>query len=94
VLAAGQWYHVAGVIQGGTNMSLYVNGVDDGGTYSGSGGTMGYTTTSSKIGGGNGNAGTGFVNGTIDDVRVYKRVLSPGEVETLSEDDDGLIAPE
>jgi hypothetical protein len=84
LLTAGQWYHVAAVIQGATNMNLYVNGVDDGGNYSGSGGSMGYSTTSSKIGGGNGNSGTGFVNGTIDEVQVYNIALSATAVAALA----------
>ena len=31
-LSIGQWYHVVGVIRGATDMSIYINGNDDGGT--------------------------------------------------------------
>jgi alpha-tubulin suppressor-like RCC1 family protein len=81
VMSAGQWYHVAAVIQGPTTMNLYVNGVDDGGTYAGTGTGLGYTTTSSKIGCRNGST---YFNGAIDDVRFYNRVLSSTEVELLA----------
>ncbi len=91
VLAVGEWYHVAAVIQGPTAMNLYVNGVDDGGTYSGTGGAIGYTTASSKIGQ---SGSINFFSGIIDDVRVYNRILSPTEIGTLDSASSGLIAPE
>ena len=91
VFKAGQWYHVAAVIQGPTSMNLYVNGVDDGGTYSGTGGSLGYTTTSSKIGS---NTGTSYFNGAIDDLRFYNRALSPTEIQTLDNANSGTIPPE
>jgi hypothetical protein len=90
VLKTGQWYHVAAVMQGPTSMNLYINGVDDGGTYSGTGGTIGYTTAVSKIG----SDGADYFSGTIDDVRVYGRALSAAEVQTLSNATSGTIPPE
>jgi hypothetical protein len=80
VMKTGQWYHVAAVMQGPASMNLYVNGVDDGGTYSGTGGSIAYTTAASKIG----TDGTNYFNGTIDDVRLYNRGLTPTEVELLA----------
>lgn len=81
ILAAGQWYHLAAVIRGPTDMSLYVNGVDDGGTYSGTGSAVAYTTAPSKIGAG---GTSGFFNGSIDEVLVYNRALSSSEIGTLA----------
>jgi len=81
VLAINTWYHVAAVIQSAANMSLYINGVDDGGTYSGTGSTLGYTTATSKIGTG---GSSQYFNGTIDDVRFFNRVLSSTEIELLA----------
>ena len=90
VLIPGQWYHVAMVIQGATNMNLYINGVDDGGTYSGTGGAMVYSNAVSKIGSG----GSSWIfNGIIDDVRVYNYALTPTQVETLADPGSGVIAP-
>lgn len=91
VLTVGQWYHVAAVIQGPTTMTLYVNGVDDGGSYSGSASTVVYTTATTKIGtGGNAN----YFNGIIDDVRVYSRALSAAEISALAGAASGVIPPE
>ncbi|UCF06134.1 MAG: hypothetical protein JSV33_03655 [bacterium] len=42
VLQHGVWYHVAVVIRGALDMDLYVNGIDDEGTYTGVGGTLTY----------------------------------------------------
>ncbi len=81
VMTTGQWYHVAAVIVGASNMHLYINGGDDGGTYSGSGGTMAYTTTSSKIGTSN---TANFFDGAIDDVQVYNTALTDTKIELLA----------
>ena len=78
-LAPGVWYHIAGVIRGPSDMDLYVNGVDDSGTYSGSGGALAYF-------GGNANIGRVLANaylyhdGVIDEVYFYDRSLSAAEV--------------
>ena len=80
VLHTGTWYHVAVVIQGPSSIQLYINGVDDGGTYSGTGGSMAYTTTSSKIGTSN---TSNFFNGVIDDVRVYNKALDSNAINLL-----------
>jgi len=62
-------------------MDLYVNGVDDGGSYSGTGGSLSYSTGSSFIGGRGGS--TMLFDGAIDDVRVYNRALSGEEIQGL-----------
>jgi hypothetical protein len=78
VIAPGQWYHVVGIIRGATDMSIYVNGVDVGGTYSGSASTMAVS--------GNGSIGravfasTFYLDGTIDSLRIYTRALSASEI--------------
>jgi hypothetical protein len=75
------WYHVAGIVRGTTDMSVYINGADDGGTYSGSGGALAYSS-------GNASIGTGHYenicfNGIIDDVHLYDRALSAEEIQEL-----------
>src|SRR5262249_42632283 len=81
IMAVGQWYHVAAVIINSSNMHLYINGVDDGGAYSGTGGSMVYSATTSKIGSA---SGVNYFNGVIDDVRVYNTALFPEEVHMLA----------
>jgi hypothetical protein len=83
------WYHVAAVVRGATDMSLYVNGADDGGTYSGTGGSLAYSSGNASIATAH-SAGIYF-NGKIDDVRVYERALSAEEIQELYP--EGLSGP-
>jgi hypothetical protein len=76
VLAAGRWYHVAAVIRDQTDMNIYVDGADDGGTYSGTGGDLAYSSGNSYIG----RYSSQYFNGIIDDVRVYNRALTAEEI--------------
>ncbi|MFA6306197.1 MAG: DUF2341 domain-containing protein [Patescibacteria group bacterium] len=62
------WYHLTFVIRGANDMSLYINGVDDGGTYEGSGGVLAYSSASGRIGEMDSNF---HINGKIDEVKVY-----------------------
>lgn len=84
-LTTGEWHHIIGVIQGATNMNIYIDGVDAGGTYAGTGGALVNTTRSASIGGvGNCGGGADLVTvGLIDDVRVYNRALSADEAKKL-----------
>ncbi len=79
-LQTNQWYYVAAVIQGPTNMQLYVNGQPINGNYSGTGGAMQYTTTSSKIGT---SKSTSFFSGDIDDVRIYNTALTAAQISLV-----------
>ena len=80
------WTHVAVVINGATNMVIYVNGVDSGAlTYSGSGGTIAYDVANPlMIGQGHINNGSYF-NGSIDDARVYGTALTAAQVSQLAQ---------
>ena len=67
-----KWHHLAGVYQGGT-MRFYVDG-----RLAASGFVAriyGYSTTL-RIGG----TGTRVFNGKVDDVRIYSRAMTPGEI--------------
>lgn len=75
VISANTWYHVA-VVSDGTEARIYLNGAKLANA-SGSGGT----TTSFYIGAYN--PTTELFNGTIDDLHIYNRVLSPQEIELL-----------
>jgi hypothetical protein len=80
-LNAGTWYHVAAIIRGATDMDLYINGTDDGGAYSGAGGSLAYSSGSSLIG--MMHNSQYFLGGQVDDVRVYDRALSAEEILEL-----------
>jgi hypothetical protein len=65
-------------------MSLYIDGVEDEGTYSGAGGSLDYSTASTFIGMRH-DAAFSF-DGRIDDMRVYDRVLSDRDIWLLHQD--------
>lgn len=73
-LALYQWHHLTLVISGATNMNIYINGVDDGGSYSGTGGNIVYANRDASIGAG-GECSTAnkiyVFDGIIDDVNLY-----------------------
>ena len=77
-------HSITGVIRGATDMSIWLNGIDDGGTYSGTGGSMVYRNDSGAIGMYSDTGGTlRVVNGNIFDCRVWSRALSALEVQQL-----------
>ncbi len=81
----GVWYHVAAVLRGATDMDLYVNGVDDGGVYAGTGGPMVYVSGPMTFGRKGGNTGgtNYFYDGAIDDVYFYDRALTADEIMSV-----------
>ncbi len=74
-LPSFQWIHVAAVVEGAQSMKLFLNGVDDGGTYSGSGGEMVHNSWHAYI-------GINF-HGLIDDLRIYNKALSDEQILKL-----------
>ena len=84
-LPLNTWTHVVAVVRGAANISLYLNGVDDSGSYTGTGGGLVYSGESGTIGelfdcfDGDNKAFPGL----IDEVRVYNRALSPDEIRRL-----------
>jgi hypothetical protein len=82
VLEVGRWYHVAGVIRGPQDMSIYINGVDDGGEYSGTGDSIAYTAGEPAHIGHSVSDET-YLDGMLDDMRVYDRALSDLEIRHL-----------
>ncbi len=82
LLLMNTWYHVAGVVRGPTDMSLYVDGVDIGGTYSGSGDPIAYTTSPATAGRSQHGA-VSFSDAAIDDLAVYDHDLTGDEVTAL-----------
>jgi hypothetical protein len=75
-------------------MEIYINGVNNGGSYNGTGGSLTYSSGSSYI-------GTVLdrwftLDGILDDVRVYNRALSQEEIRStmhirLNGDEPGLV---
>ncbi|HEY4309482.1 MAG TPA: BNR-4 repeat-containing protein [Pirellulales bacterium] len=67
-------YFITCVVRGATDMTIYLNGADDGGSYSGTGGTLAYGSGSGSIGlvqgSTNGGSNGGFFFGKMDEVRI------------------------
>lgn len=78
------WHHVVGVIRTATDMSIYVDSVEQTVTYSGSGGNMVYTSSNGSAGTFDRSTGTQFFfNGAIDDLRMWDEALVEEEVYAL-----------
>lgn len=82
-LPVGTWAHVVCVIRDYDDMSIYINGQDDGGTYGGTATTMVYAARDSHIGTMY-NSAFQYMNGFIDDLRVYSRALTEPEIRSLA----------
>ncbi len=80
-VAAEEWTHITAVVRGATDMTIYVNGVDAGGTHSGSGGGMVWSANPCYVG--YSVRGGERYSGLLDDLRVYDRALTGEEVRLL-----------
>src|SRR5210317_385886 len=96
-LSTGQWYHILVTYNGGnietsSNTEIYINGTEEtlvsgGGSSTGSASTsntsysLGYRTNISTL----------YVDGKIDQVRIFNKALSASEVTTLYEE-NSLVA--
>ncbi|MBT8037804.1 MAG: cadherin-like domain-containing protein [Verrucomicrobiae bacterium] len=77
-ISAGAWYHAA-VVYDGETLTFYING-----SASGSSGLTGNVMTSSdNVAIGSQPGGGNHFDGKIDDVRIYKRALSPAEISEI-----------
>lgn len=86
VMQLNQWYFITLVIKGPQNMDLYINCLNDGGTYSGTGGSMAYSTNSGSLGRYDmWNLVPSYFFGKLDEIRYWSRALSADEVNKLCE---------
>ncbi|HKW30378.1 MAG TPA: LamG-like jellyroll fold domain-containing protein, partial [Verrucomicrobiae bacterium] len=76
---AGVWYHLAGTYDG-TTVKIYVNGVLEGSAIAGF--PMDYGTRPVFIGT-TGEGWDGRVQGSVDEISIYKRALSSNEIATI-----------
>lgn len=80
VLVPGEWYHIVGTYDG-TTAKIYVNGVVD--NSKSASGNVSDSTGVVSIGRSLDGANPAFMNGAIDDVRIYSRTLSENEIRDL-----------
>ncbi len=85
----GQWHLVAGVIRGQQDMDIYIDCKNDGGTYSGTGGTIAYDNANGVVSKLDILASSNpfyFFKGDIDEIRFYHRELSADDISRLFKD--------
>jgi hypothetical protein len=95
----GRWVNYTGIIRGATDMDLYVDGINVGGSYVGTSALPMKSNSSSetaKVGLIRQNGITIRFKGKIDELRIWKRSLTSTEVENvihtkLDETENGLI---
>ncbi len=83
---AGAWHHYVGVIRSATDMDIYIDCVNAGGVYSGSGGAMTYSAQPARMGYSSvASMPSGFIpmTGYLDEIGFWRRALSPSEVLQL-----------
>lgn len=82
-LTTGTWHHVAVVIKGFSDMEIYLDGINDCGTYSGSATNLGTPPTKPNPGStGKSDMGTSFRygDGAVNDIRYYDGVLTQSDI--------------
>ena len=85
IFIPGEWYHVAGIVKGPTDMDIYVGCHTHVGTYVGSGGPLGYTNNPGSIGRKDANTTipAHHFKGAIDDFYYWNRVITQTEIDSL-----------
>src|SRR3989344_1042894 len=85
MVATSTWQHIVVTSENGI-ARLYKNGVEQTSSefpFSGGNSSVFNSTSAFSIGGGTTNASTSYMNGKLDDVRVYNRVLTAAEISKL-----------
>ncbi len=82
---SGTWTHITYVVRGATDMEIYIDCVDDGGTYAGTGGALQYSSTPGTIGRYDAHAlnPAYYYDGSLDDLMYWNRALSSTEISNL-----------
>lgn len=85
----GQWHHIALVVNSETDMKIYIDCREFGGSYSGTGGTLFYSNLPGNIGrhDRNLNAPANYFKGAMDDFRYWDRSLNIDEILQLCNDE-------
>jgi len=81
-----KWYRLTFVVRGATDMDVYIDCADAGGTYAGTGSTqIAYSNVPGSIGRKDAHTGLPpyYFNGTMDDFAFWDRALSQPEVVSL-----------
>lgn len=92
-LSTGVWVHVVATFDPSASMKLYINGTEDTGTQSGSVPASFASNTQPVTVGANSGGTPRYFDGMIDEVGIWSRALSSGEVLELYNSGNGLQYP-
>ncbi|MFD2823060.1 LamG domain-containing protein, partial [Lacinutrix iliipiscaria] len=79
------WHHIIIIVNSATNMKIYVDCLENGGSYSGTGGALQYSTGPGCIGRHDRDLGVpaNYFKGAIDDFRYWDRALTDDNIAEL-----------
>jgi concanavalin A-like lectin/glucanase superfamily protein len=83
------WFHFVGIIRGEMDIDMYINGINAGGTYSGSGGSIEYDNGPINIGRYDSaqNGPESYYSGKLDEIIMFNKALTEQEVQVLYQSD-------
>lgn len=84
-LQKDEWYHLTAVVRGANDMDLYIDCINDGGYYTGSGGQIGYSSANGSIGRKDSyyQGPASYFYGVLDDFKYWSRDLSEEEILSM-----------
>jgi hypothetical protein len=85
----GKWYTIVCIVRGADDMSLYLNGADDGESYSGTGGAMAYGAGQCSIGGKY--TSNIYCQGAVSCAMVWDVALPDAQARMVTNDPTGLL---
>lgn len=82
---ADDWHHIVIIVNSGTDMQIYVDCVESGGDYSGTGGSLQYSNLPGNIGRHDRSlsAPADYFKGAVDDFKYWNRELTLEEISNL-----------
>ncbi len=85
IISANEWYHVIGIVNGPTDMEIFLDCVNDEGNYSGSGSDLAYTNNPGSLGRKDPNVSLPpyYFYGVLDDFRYWNRALTETDLDSI-----------
>lgn len=85
IIQENTWYFVVCIVVGPENMEIWLNCINDEGSYWGSGGNLAYTDCQGGLGRIDADPilAPYYFQGTIDDFRYWNRALTPADIDSL-----------
>jgi len=89
-IETGEWTHIAIVVSSASDMKIYIDCIENGGSFSGSGGDLVYSNLPGNIGRHDRDLGSpaNYFKGALDDFRYWNRDLTNEEIISLCDNLD------